>query len=116
MGFTACDPRADDHYTEACGEIPDPRLHYVPHEVVVDSEVSVDEAVSHTCHVPPVEFRVVLTGFADDLQASDGGPPASRVLQKPVGFEVVRLFDQLVGFIVNVLQVFTQRQGDTLFH
>ena len=63
----------------------------------------ISQHVFKWCNDAVKNGTVELVGFADDLQASDEGPLESRVLQKLGGFEVVRLFDQIVGFIENVL-------------
>lgn len=58
------------------------RLDNVPDEVVVDTEVAVDQAVSHASHTPPFDLGVFLFeiggnplgGFSDNLETPDKRP------------------------------------------
>jgi hypothetical protein len=52
---------------------------YLPNDGVVNSEVIVDEPISHLCNLLPLHVRLqlaellwnLLRGFSDDLQAAD---------------------------------------------
>jgi len=63
----------------------------LPHELVVDTEVAVDEAIAHPGHAPPVDLimplaKVVgdpLGGLADDLKAPSERTPEVIVTPNP---------------------------------
>ena len=100
-----------EQFAHCPGKVGNLGLDNVPDEVLVDTEVAVDQTVSHAGHAPPFDLGVFvfeiggnpLGGFSDNLETPDKRPSQGVVFQKHPDVETLRRLDQIVGFVENVL-------------
>ena len=91
----------------------------IPHNLIVDPEIIVDQPASHTGHRSPLNSRVtildflgnLLRGFTDDLQATHESPLMSLIFQKHFFGQSARLLGQVSSFVEDMSQVVKRRVG-----
>ncbi len=91
----------------------------LPHELVVDTKVAVDEAIAHPGHASPVDLVMPLAklvgdplgGLADDLKAPSERAPEVFVSQEGIAVGSPAASEQVVNLRLDVAQELTRLEG-----